>query len=423
MRGLTTRSGGGSAVGALLALALAAGCDDPKRTTELNPEGPPRVLQVFMTEKVTTSTGAVRIRPNQLAFGDHPDIADPSQSVDGDDREVNNAVARGNQRIRVVFDELLQGNFLEEIACADGGWSTVPVGATPDDIAKCAGPLDVITVTCVGPYAVCVGSSGPVGILDENEDGAPDALRLQENVVSIDCGGTNIPIDRTQSFYQPSGNQLIPAGPIGINGLGPALIIVPANGLRTGARCGISFGPDVKDKDGLRVCAPAGGAITGDCEPGDTSRIGFGVEPLALAGNDPPRNATNVALTAPGQTYAQIITQFNAALDVATVTSDTFVVRAGGDVVAGLTPMLSADDPTIVQIRIAGGYDPETMYEVTVVSGAAGIADIFGGTMAQDATFSFTTRALVATPDAGVPDGGVSDGGDDSDAGEPDAGL
>jgi hypothetical protein len=403
-------------LGAGMAVLLAAGCDERGRSTELNPEGPPRILQVFMTERIFTtgpSGNTITVtRENQLAFGDHPDIPDT------DDREVSNAVARGNQRIRIVFDELLVGNYLEEIACANGSWAQVPLGATPDDIANCAGPQSVIRETCREPYLVCGldGAGLPVGILDENEDKAPDAIRLQDNVVQITCDGTDIPVDRNRSFYQPSGNQLIPAGP-GINGLGPALVVIPTNGMRTGSLCGITFGENVVDKDGIRTCTPPGGDINSNCTPGDTSLIEFRVEALALTAHNPPNNGTNVALTAPNQTYAQILTTFNAAIDDTSVTADTFVLYAGENVVDDATLLVSADDAAIVFVRVEGGFEPETEYELVIVGGPSGIADIFGGTLAQNVGFTFTTRAAGEMPDAGLPDAG------DPDAGDPDAGI
>src|SRR5690606_4897602 len=190
-----------------------------------------------------------RIRTG-LAFGDHASIA-----KDADDRVVTSAVARGNQRLRVVFDELVLGNSIEEIACADGSFSAVPVGATPDDVSACSGP-DKSRCS-----EICIGADGPVGILDVNLDGAADDTRLIEHAentygVNIECGGQNMPLDRQLSFYNPAGNQQVPAGPIGLNGLGPAVVLVPSVGLMTGAACTITFHEDVVDKDGNRVCAP-----------------------------------------------------------------------------------------------------------------------------------------------------------------------
>ena len=97
-------------LGVVLAVAF-GGCSDIRTNTNLNPVGPPMITQVFVLELVTDpDTGIVR-QDTQLAFGGHPDIDE------SDDGVVNTAVALGNQRIRIVVDELLRGNFLEQIAC------------------------------------------------------------------------------------------------------------------------------------------------------------------------------------------------------------------------------------------------------------------------------------------------------------------
>ena len=67
--------------------ALAVGCTtDIDSPTELNPEGPPMIRQVIMTEQVTTSTGTSTNTP-ALAFGTHPDF--DSYYADDDGRVTN----------------------------------------------------------------------------------------------------------------------------------------------------------------------------------------------------------------------------------------------------------------------------------------------------------------------------------------------
>src|SRR5688572_8888129 len=145
-----------------LGLLMIAGCGDAEEaSSSLDPAGPPQILQVFARERVATTdddgNDVVELHP-RLAFGNHERI-----DSELDDRSVGAAAAAGDQRIRVVVDELLRGNFLEEIACADGSWSRVPVGTDPDDISRCAGP-DLRR--CTGDFAVCLGAEGPIGILD-----------------------------------------------------------------------------------------------------------------------------------------------------------------------------------------------------------------------------------------------------------------
>ena len=69
------------------ASALGLACSDDSSSTDLHPEGPPMVQQVFVQEKVISET--TTREKFQLAFGDHPEIPLPDEDpVNGDDREV-----------------------------------------------------------------------------------------------------------------------------------------------------------------------------------------------------------------------------------------------------------------------------------------------------------------------------------------------
>jgi hypothetical protein len=359
---------------AIVALAVLAACSDPDSTTDLNTEGPPMVQQVFVSERVLVGTSE-RIRTG-LAFGDHPGVGEE------DDREVLAAVARGNQSIRVVLDELVIGNALEELACADGSFSRVPRGSTPDDVADCAGS-DLSKCR-----EICVNADGPVGILDENLDGAADDTRMIEYMggfgANIVCDGENIPLDAQLSFYSPSGNQQIPAGDIGINGLGPAIVLEPLNGLKTGATCTIAFRDEVVDKDGNTVCAPPGGDVSGTCTGGDTAEISFGVEPLKLAASDPSDGATIAAVAAP----ATMLLQFNAAIEADSLGALGFTA-GGAD--AAFSAVVSTDDPTIVTLTVDGGFPAATAFVLSIASGTDGLTDVFGGALPGDIAIAFET--------------------------------
>jgi len=420
----------------VLALGIsvsAAACGDDETATALHPEGPPMIAQVFVQEKVTSGT-TVRIRQG-LAFGDHPQQESDPNSPNFDDRNVDAAVARGNQQIRIVLDEIIRGNSLEELACNDGSFSRIEVGTDPDDIADCSG---VDLTKCAGPNAVCVGPNGPIGILDENEDGAADDFRMIKYggadlgeemggspsgactdaldpdgscklAVRVECDGRNIPLDQNQSFYNPSGNQQMPAGSGGVlnpNGLGPVIVLVPRAGMRTGARCSLAFEAAVVDKDNNQVCAPEGGDFLGrPCTPGDLDRVAFNVEPMQLLGNDPPDGGTGVPLTVGGQTFANILLQFNAGVDQ-TAAQAAITVRdntAGADV--PVTVSVSMDDEAIVTARVDGGYNPDSDYTVTV---STGVTDVFGGALPESTVINFSTSAPL--PDAAVPDAGIDSG-------------
>lgn len=380
---------------ALVALAslgmLVAGCSDDESATELNTAGPPMVRQVFAEEKVFNTSGQPDGRFG-LAFGDHPDVPTPDEDAAfGDDRQVVNATAnRTVSRFRVVVDEILVGNYIEEIQCADGSFSRVPVGTDPDDIARCAGP-DLSSCE-----AVCIGPGGPIGITDQNEDGAvdPGGLRMidyggGELAVSLVCDGQSIPLlgqvgeDAKRSFYNPSGNQQIPSD-TGVDGLGPALVLVTQLGLRTSATCTIRFRAEVVDKDGNRVCAPPGGDIDQDCPGnGNTEAIQFQVEPMALEASDPDPGEVIDPGTGTDQTiFLEFVT------DVDPETIGAITLATGGADVPIEVAMGSMG--TSVLVTVPGGFQPDSEYTVTV---GTGLTDLFGAAPPDPITFSFTTSA------------------------------
>lgn len=440
-----TLSGKTARVALIAAVAAmgATGCGDDVTATGLNPAGPPMVRQVFLTERVTNASGTGLNKNNQLAFGDH------AEATDGDDRVVENAVPL-KQRIRVVIDELLLGNNLEEIACKDGSWSKVPVGATPDDVARCA---DLDLTRCTGELATCVGNGGPVGVLDDDVNGSPDKLRFIENAVTLRCDDTDIPIDRELSFWQPSGNQQVPSG-AGLNGIGPAVILIPREGLRTSARCTVVFAADVVDKDGERVCAPTDGDIGQDCAPGDTSKIDFGSEALRLAGSNPTDNANNVALVTGGSDEFKMSLEWNANLFSPGLTPDEFesmigdlmagvgaattivadplpeggddevtlTANFGDDPVAGeFTPEMVLEDPFKLTVRVGGGFIDNAIYTVTL---GTGIADQYGSGLPENHVLTFCTGTTEGCGGGELPDAGVDaavDAATAVDAGPADA--
>lgn len=367
------------------ALALPAACADEGSSTELRPEGPPMIQQVVLIERYTNTSGERLIRP-VIGFGRHPD-------ADANEQHAVVAATAQSQRIRVVIDELLVGNHLEEIRCNervdDDDFSAVPVGATPDDIARCAVAPDQLARSCKGDKAVCVRDDGvPVGVLDETDaggrpykDGIADTTRMIDGAAFIRCVGAgggeaiDVPINLTLSYWQPAGNQQRPSVDDGLRGLfsiGPAVALVPAGDLPTGQTCTLGFGPRVVDKSGLRVCAPAGGNIDADCTPGDTSAVSFGTETLAALEQFPMADATAVPVGATLRVRA------NATLDPAvTVTS----IPPAAFTVAAPHAM-----PGQLLITPNAPLSPTTRYVVSVP-----LRDSYGLGPAQPLTLIFTT--------------------------------
>jgi hypothetical protein len=381
------RAGVAAIAGALVATTA---CNDVVRNTELEPEGPPEILQVFVRERVENPDDG-SIGPGlRLAFGDHPDAGEE------DDRQVTAAIAGTDQRIRIVVDELLLGNSLEEVQCVNPGtWSRVPVGTDPDDIKRCIG-TDLSRCE-----AVCKDQGG---VLDANGDLSLDDTRLIDGVVTLSCGGVAVPLDRTHSFYSPSGNQLVPAGALGFDGLGPALVVVPAESLPTSSACTLAFAAEVTDKQGERPCAEGAAG----CVPGDMSSVTFGTEALQVLHSVPESGATDVPLVDEESTDATITVELNGWIDAATVAAGV-QLSAGGTPVAGATATLATihhDDgseeisPTAIAITVPGGLTAGTEYSVTFPGDgtATTLRDKYGAAVPEAPTLTFTT---VAAPAAG----------------------
>jgi hypothetical protein len=397
----------------LISLAALGACTSDDSTTDLNTAGPPMIRQVFVQERLGTGNAI----ETGLAFGDHALI-----KPENDDRMVTRAVTSGSQEIRVVFDELLRGNPIEEILCADGlTFSRIPEGADPDDIARCSGEGAELS-RCEGEHAVCLNASGePMGIFDSNNDGAADFFRMIDysgancddptidNPIDPDtlmpvsegtsrnlaarltCDGVDIPILCEDSYYNPSGTQLLPT--VGTpfersRRLGPAMVLRP-RGLRTNATCQLSFREEVVDKDGERVCAPPNGDIAEACADGDTSLVAFTSEVLAQTSSSPAANATNVALRSANSIDASVRVDFNAELDALTLDAITLEANA---VDVAVTRSKSTGTGQSATLTVAGGFAADTIY--TVLAGT-GLQDFYGGALpTATVLFSFTTRAL-----------------------------
>lgn len=327
---------------------------------------------------------------NVLAYGWHPDVANGRQDADPPETEDNThpvtSASVSAQRFRFVFDELLFGNNLEEIECRDGSFSRVPLGSTPDDVANCAVANDLLPSFCKGEHMMCLNAAGqPIGIVDENEDGAADNSRLIATAAIIRCGTIDVPMNLEQSFWQPSGDQLVPAGQSPAGSLGPALILAPANGRMPSKQtdCRLVFAPDVTDKDFIQPCAPTGGVEDtddiGDCTGGDMSAFHFGTESIALNSSIPTNGSTTVAVT---RRALQIF--LSAEFDAASVAGATATVMEGATARTDFT--LTSTIARRVDVTMAANLVANTQYTVTVTN----LKDSFGVTI-DPVVLQFTT--------------------------------
>lgn len=369
---------------AAAAMMGVTGCEVPDTATGLHPDGPPKFRQVFLTELYEENM-QLRVR-SIAAYGKHDLIPE--------EREHATLTAAANtQTIRVVFDEILRGNAIEEIRCrtrqlsdvdacvVPGGYSRVPVGATPDDIANCAAANDLLDLSCHGPMATCLNEDGiPCGVDDEDENGSADNTRMIAGQVRLVCGDIDVPLDLEQSYWQPSGNQLVPARQTPEGSLGPALVLKPQNSGRmpTGSTCRVVLAPDIVDKDDIQPCTPPDGDPTAECTPGDISGFSFGTEQLRVTSSTPENNMTGVAVDL---TPFRIF--WNAPLLPSSVTAANVTVTPA---LPAMTVSLTSMDTQLV-INTGGNLMPATTYTVTIT----GVSDSFGVPLAQPVTITFTT--------------------------------
>lgn len=378
-------------------LAVLGGCTNTDSFTDLKPEGPPEILQVRLLETYQDST--MRFVPRRVfAFGSHPMASD-------DDAHPVLTASANNQRLRIVVDELLIGNELEEVACRapvdDDAFDVVPLGATPDDIAACAVPGDSLSGSCKGPKAVCLchldaGCGGiakgePVGVLDVNQDGSADNTSFRSGMVGIVCEGQDVPIDLDMSYWNPSGDQQVPAQG-GFDELGPAIVLVPRDGaLPTHRTCGLTFSDKVVDKQGETVCAPPAGrprecdpTLSGAaceaglaCSAGDVSAVSFKVESL--------RFRVSVTDGATGVDPAiEIVGDANARISAASLSNITVTGGAVNPVFTIVSPL-----PTQWKITFAAPLAAATPYVLTIPTS---VTDSFGQGSPAPTVIHFTTQ-------------------------------
>jgi hypothetical protein len=377
----------------LIALFAGAACTDLDSATNLNPEGPPMIRQVRLRAVMMDASGN-EITRTVFGFGTHPQATSADYSTLGANSMVT-ASATG-QTFRVVMDELLIGNYLEEIACRapvdDDAYDRVPIGTTPEDIARCSVGKDVLPSSCAGDsdHAVCICRNqggcgdvpfgGPVGVLDVNQDGAADDTRMIRGAVGIRCGTIDVPIDLNQSYWNPSGDQNKPAMG-GFDALGPAVVITPEGAMPTNQRCQLAFSPEVVDKQNIRVCAPPEGDITRTCTPGDTSAFEFLTQPLTLFNGSFEDGDTGVDRMAP---FVLLV----ASAPVAPGSLGAITVTQAGQPFTGFN--VTVPQPSVIRVNWNAPLAANTTYVIRI---ATTLTDLYGQPIVMPITYTFTTGA------------------------------
>jgi len=400
-----------------VALLAGSACTDTESATNLITHGPPAIQQVRLSEDYLDATGSPATR-RVFAFGSLPD------ATPDDEHAVTSAtITQDAPGMRIIMGSLLVGNYLEQIQCRgvvgpDGAFGDVPIGATPDDIAKCSVTNDVLPETCKGDHAVCmcqlaagctvggtvVPQGAPVGVLDQDEDGAADVHQFKPGAAAVTCtgdGGKEIvpPIDLAQSYWYPSGDQQVPATG-GFEALGPAIVLhlgnIVANSgpvFPTNATCGLTFSVDVVGKDNLRICAPPEGrpaSCTGNldecvetCTPGDVSAFSFKTSVMQMSIQGLSDGDTGVART------ADLVAQSNTALDADAIAN--LQITENGAPYTMYTVALNNPPKTFtIHWTNPTGLDPNAMYTIVFPTT---ITDAYGQALPAPVTISFTTGA------------------------------
>ncbi len=383
---------------------VASACTDTASATDLNPAGPPMLRQVRMNAKITNADGSQSTK-RVFAYGTH-ELAKADEVV----FPVTSANAVNNS-FRLIIDELLVGNNLEEVACRapvdEDSFSRVPIGATPDDIARCAVADDALPASCGGPTAVClcnipggcmsttgeaIAVGAPVGVLDINQDGATDDTQFIAGSVGIKCGDIDVPINLDTSYWNPSGDQNKPAVG-GFEALGPAIVLTPGDAthgaaMPTGLDCQIVADPSIVDKQGEPLCAPSNdtnavinGVYEGNCPvKGDLSGFHFSTEALNVRPVSFSDNGTGVSVAGP-LTFAA-----NAPLLTTSVTNTTITMTENGANFTGFTPSLTM--PQVVLITFPTPLQATTTYTVTITQQ---VTDTYDQPSPAATTYTFTT--------------------------------
>jgi hypothetical protein len=390
-------------IACMVALVSGAACTDLDSATNLNPEGPPMIRQVRMREMYRDAAGSLNERLTPVfAFGTHPQVTSEDQA-----HPVTSAKAIGN-KLRIIIDELLIGNNVEQIACRapvdDDAYATVPLGATPDDIARCSVARDALPKSCpsTNKYSVCIceldigcgegiAKGQPVGVLDVNQDGAADDTRMMPGAMALKCGNVDVAADINQSYWNPSGDQNVPAMG-GFDALGPALVFVPSvppnaptgtpQFLPTNTTCNLVFASTVTDKQMNTICAPPDGDIEKGCTAGDVGAFTFKVEPLAVKNSNVQDGETGVSRTG--------------SIDILlTAPPDPASLATGVTVTQGATPFtgftVTLPFPDTLRITWTGaGLAATTEYTITI---STALTDLYKQAAPMPVSYTFTTGA------------------------------
>jgi hypothetical protein len=211
---------------------------------------------------------------------------------------------------------------------------------------------------------------------------------MMPGAVGIKCGSIDVPIDLNNSYWNPSGDQNVPAMG-GFDALGPALVLVPDHPptamtvpqfLPTNTMCNLVFDASVVDKSGIKVCAPPDGDVHKDCMPGDVSNFSFRVEPLALDANHTSiqNNDTGVSRVDP--------VELTMTAPVAASSLPAVTVLEGTTNFTAFT--VTQPVPDHIKLTWTSGLAANTTYTITL---GTGLTDAYNQAVPMPSTITFTT--------------------------------
>jgi hypothetical protein len=316
---------------------LAAGClSEPDLKTNLRPEGDPEVLAVLAIDPVVTGSESASYCKYVGATLDEkgPGLVQGSTICPTEASEFEAAeLFPLGWDIRIVFDELLNGDAVEELDCdVDGD------GVQDNPIETCDGHI------------------------------------ANTHPVTLTCGTTTIDYD---GYYYPNGNkESFPVGPAIYVSPDPASVTVP-----TGTACTISINDIVVDKDGNTVGT---GAQVGTFD--------LKIQDLGFYGSDPEEGGDPIAVD--GAFGFAFNANLDAASVDAT---EVEVLDSTGAVVAtvdfAVDSFNDASDGIFLFSTDAAGFAPGT-YTARLKSGAT-FTEVNGGTvtLTENIDIPFTVEA------------------------------
>lgn len=307
---------------------LVTGClSEPDLKTNLRPEGPPEVLSVLAVDGVYGETPAYCKYVGTTLDEKGPGLVQgvqicPEESGDFAPAELFPL----SWDVRIVFDELLNADAVEELDCdADGD------GLQDDPITTCDGHI------------------------------------ANTRPVTITCGDANTPVDY-DGYYYPNGNkESYPVGPAIYVTPDPADLTFP-----TGSTCTISINEVVVDKQGEQVASGA-----------QLDTFDLRLQDLEMYATD-PEDADDVLDRGVIAPDGAVGFAFNQDLDPASVTAaEVEVLDGAGTVVATATfevgEFSGTTDGIFLYSSAAGGFAPGD-YTARLKSGAM-FTEVNGGTI------------------------------------------